>query len=582
MNAKEFFLSPVNRKQLLYEALRRSCVENTPDNEVCEKFGINYNTFRTLKADFLKALKEGRDYTPAFFVESKTGKRATVNVELDEKIIALRNNNLSIVDIKSVLSGEGINISLWKINKIIRDNNLAVLPRRTVAERKNIILPEKINPPKSSPISFPLTDSFESIGGSIFLFYPVLKEIGIDKVIMQSNYPETEKLSKLNMILSFLALKLNNTERLSHGSDYQIDRGLGLFTGLNVIPKNATLSSYSYKVTRSMNKEFLKSFNQAISPLIPSSGEFNLDFTTIPHWGDECVLEKHWSNTRHIGLKSILALLVQDQIKHNIVYTDADIKNSTQSDAILEFIDFYKNSNQKIQCLIFDSKFTTYNNLSKINKDNIHFITLRRRGTSLVSKALDLPKTQWIKMELSNKYQRKYRSLQVHDSKTTLKDYEGEVRQIIITNNGRANPTFLVTNDFEISCKDIVLKYGQRWLVEQSISEQIDFFHLNKLGSSIIVKVDFDLTMTLIADTIYKLFTRSIPGFEKKKAKTIYRDFISNHSKFEINSEAKTITITLNKKSHIPLLMNLDWFKANTEIPWLDNYKLIFKVSNSS
>lgn len=37
--------------------------------------------------------------------------------------------------------------------------------------------------------------------------------------------------------MSFLALKLNNTERLSYESDYQIDRGLGLFSGLNVLPK---------------------------------------------------------------------------------------------------------------------------------------------------------------------------------------------------------------------------------------------------------------------------------------------------------------------------------------------------------
>ena len=37
-----------------------------------------------------------------------------------------------------------------------------------------------------------------------------------------------------------------------------MDRGLGLFAGLNVLPKAAWLSSYSHRVTRSMNLEFLK------------------------------------------------------------------------------------------------------------------------------------------------------------------------------------------------------------------------------------------------------------------------------------------------------------------------------------
>lgn len=582
MNKLEFFESPKNRKQVLYEALRKSVVKKFPDKLVCSIFDLNYNTFRSLKTNFLKAIEQDKDFSLTFFIESKVGKRSKIDKILEDKVITLRRNNLSIVDIKSILSGEGTQVSLWKINQIIKENNLPVLPRRTSKEKKNVKLSVKIQAPKSTQISFPFSDTFNSLGGSIFLFYPILKEINIDKIINNSSYPETEQLSKLNMILSFLALKLNNTERLSHGSDYRTDRGLGLFCGLNVIPTNATLSSYSYKTNRKMNRDFIRLFNDAISEIIPESGDFNLDFTTIPHWGEKSVLEKHWSNTRHIGLKSILAMLVQDQRERNIVYTNSEIRNDTQSDAILEFIDFYKERKKKIQCLIFDSKFTTYKNLSKINNDKIKFITLRRRGVKLISKALKIPKSDWTKIKLSNKFRRKYRNLLVYDTKTTLKDYEGEIRQIVITNNGRKNPTFLVTNDFDISTNKIVLKYGQRWLIEQSISEQICFFHLNKPGSSIIIKVDFDLTMTLVADTIYKLFTKQISGFGNRKAKTIYRDFIRNNSKFDINKDDKIIKITINKKSHLPLLLEQNWFQEETSIPWLNNYKIKFEVSNTS
>ncbi|MEA2103986.1 MAG: transposase [Candidatus Cloacimonadota bacterium] len=582
MDILDFFDSPKNRKQVLYEALRKSIVEKCTDKEVCKKFNLKFNTFRSLKADFYQAIRENKDFSLTFFIESKVGKRSKIEKNLEEKIISLRRNNLSIVDIKSILSGENVNISLWKINNILKENNQPTLSRRTSREKKCVKLSNRIQAPKSMPLDYLVSQKFDSLSGSIFLFYPILKEIKIDEIINKSGYPETEQLSKLNMILSFIALKLNNTERISHDSDYRIDRGLGLFSGLNVLPKNATLSSYSYKINRQMNKEFIRLFTDAVSRIIPESGEFNLDFTTIPHWGDESVLEKHWSNTRHIGLKSILAMLVQDQHERNIVYTDSEIKNNSQSDAILEFIDFYKESNKKINCLIFDSKFTTYKNLSKINVDKIKFITLRRRGKKIVSDALKVPKSDWTKIKLSNKFRRKYRNLLVHDSKTKLNDYDGEIRQIVITNNGRKNPTFLITNDFDISMKEIVLKYGQRWLIEQSISESIDFFHLNKLSSSIIVKVDFDLTMTLAAHTIYKLFTKKIDGFGDKKAKTIYRDFIKNHSRFEICKKTKIIKITINKKSHLPFIIDCDWFKNEIAIPWLYDYKIKFEVSNTS
>jgi hypothetical protein len=39
----------------------------------------------------------------------------------------------------------------------------------------------------------------------------------------------------------------------------------------------------------------------------------------------------------------------------------------------------------------------------------------------------------------------------------------------------------------------VVRRYSRRWLVEKAISEQIEFFHLNRLSSSIVIKVDFDL-----------------------------------------------------------------------------------------
>ena len=68
--------------------------------------------------------------------------------------------------------------------------------------------------------------------------------------------------------------------------------------------------------------------------------------------GDESVLERNWSGTRHVRLKSVLALLVQEPDSKLLKYSNAEIKHADMADAILEFIDFYKSDNAKINCLM--------------------------------------------------------------------------------------------------------------------------------------------------------------------------------------------------------------------------------------
>lgn len=62
--------------------------------------------------------------------------------------------------------------------------------------------------------------------------------------------------------MSFLAVKLAGHSRYSHDDIWSLDRALGLFAQLTVLPKSATLSSYSYRVTRSVNRTFLKDLSR--------------------------------------------------------------------------------------------------------------------------------------------------------------------------------------------------------------------------------------------------------------------------------------------------------------------------------
>jgi hypothetical protein len=67
----------------------------------------------------------------------------------------------------------------------------------------------------------------------VFLFLPLLAELGFDSLAGQAGYPGTKMVPADAALLSLLALKLLRKERLSHIDDYNIDVGLGLFAGLN-------------------------------------------------------------------------------------------------------------------------------------------------------------------------------------------------------------------------------------------------------------------------------------------------------------------------------------------------------------
>jgi hypothetical protein len=248
---------------------------------------------------------------------------------------------------------------------------------------------------------------------------------------------------------------------------------------------------------------------------------------------------------------------------------------------VLTFVDFWKETHrdQPLKCLIFDARLTTYENLSRLNRDGIKFITLRRRGKNLVENASQLPADQWHTVSIDHP-KRQYQKPRVQDSKISLSGYKGLVRQLIITNIGREQPVFLITNDFEAETKVLVTQYAHRWLVEKNINECIDFFHLNLLSSSIVVKVDFDLTMTILASTLYRLLARELRGFETLTAKRLFQNFVDNGAELEITKTQ--INLHLQKKAHNPILFEAKTFQQSWGIPWLGDIQLHFESQNTT
>ena len=566
MDTIQFFLNPSQARQRHYEALRAIHVEHLSIKAAAERFHLSAAYLKKLNAQFRQALKRsGAD----FFAPRAQGRKpgSTAALPLAQEIIAMRKRNFSVPDIHSALAAKGKKISLTAIDRLLKQEGFAPLPRRTRLERAQTALPASIEAPVSEPIVW-RNESFPTEhGGGPLVFLPLIERLGIVPAIQRAAFPKTSVLSDVASVMSLLALKLLGNERLSHDAPYSLDRALGLFAGLNVLPKNATLSSYSYRVQREQNLALLKELAGIFQPDNSGSDTFNLDFKAIPHWGDESVLENNWAGMRSKRIKSLLALLVQNPDTGMLVYSDACIRHRNESDAVLEFVDFWKEGqNKPPKMLIFDSRFTTYENLNKLNREGINFLTLRRRGKNLITQTNALPGERWQIVTIAGR--RKHPKVRVHDSLIDLRHYEGKVRQIIVTDHGRNQPTFLITNELDMSIEALIAKYAHRCLVEQEIAEQIDFFHLNSPSSSLVIKVDFDLTLSLLAHNLFRMLTRQLPGFEKCTVGTIARDVLQNGAKIEV--ENKEITVNLKKKVHLPTLFELQWMKENTYLPWMD------------
>ena len=134
-------------------------------------------------------------------------------------------------------------------------------------------------------------------------------------------------------------------------------------------------------------------------------------------------------------------------------------------------------------------------------------------------------------------------------------------------------------NDFDLKTEQVVRKYARRWIVEKEIAEQIDFFHLNKVSSSMVIKVDFDLTMSILTHNIFRLFAKDTDRYKHISDKSVYEKFLKNSAEITID---QNIEIKFKKKRNLPLLLEKCNTDKNQNYSWLNNLSLNFSGNTYS
>ena len=410
--------------------------------------------------------------------------------------------------------------------------------------------------------------------GGLFLFLPILTMLPLDRIFRQAGLPGSRMIPADRAMLSLLALKLFGTARPTHVMSAVLDEGLALFSGLNVIPKRSFLTEYSCRIAPSCYPKLMRAWFDAMGQLGLERGRsFDLDFHTIPFHGEDALIEKHYVSKRSRRQKGMLAFLAQDAQTRVFCYANAELRKDQQNDEILRFVKFWKQRTGRLpEELIFDSRLTTYANLSKLNRMDVLFITLRRRTKKLLQEIAGTPTSAWRRIELDS-VSRTYKTPRILDRRITLKDYEGPLRQLTITELGHEEPTLLLTNQLDRSAAKLISRYAQRMVIENNIEDGIDFFHMDALSSAVALKVNCDLQLTLMASSLYRLLACRIGnGYDHAKSRHLFRDFVEASAGITITGDE--IVVRYQKRAHNPLLIAAGFDSTNVAVPWLGGKRL--------
>ena len=565
-----FFSRPEKPLHRQYEALRTFFLEGVPSHLVAQRFGYTAGAFRVLCHQF----RHDRDKRSAFFQNLRHGPQSAPSRDRVRSLaVAMRKKNLSVYDMQRELAAAGRQISINALAVLLREEGFARLPRRRDDER-----PSTVKPEAAAVANIQMLDlsprSFRTRVGGLFLFIPLMQGLDLPGVLRGVALPGSDMIPTEQAVRSLLALKLIGKERKSHVMDLVFDQGLAVFAGLNVVPKRSYLATYSSRVDHRTNLKFMGAwFEEVHKKGLPTGSSIDLDFHTVPANTREEPLEKHYLSSRSRSQKGILVFLARDATERVLCYANAGLTKAEQPGEILRFVDFWQaHTGKPPEELVFDSQLTTYPYLHELNQRGIRFMTLRRRSKKMLGDIWSRPASAWRRLTL-NSLTRTFRTPKILDERIHLPGYEGPLRQVTVTDLGHEEPTIILTNNFTIQGPALITRYAQRMLIENGISEAIQFFHLDALSSMIGLKVDFDLQITLMAGSLYRLMTERIGReYQRAQAKKIFRNLLDVSATVVIDDQ--TVMVKIDKRAHNPYLVASKLADSTTPMPWFGNKQL--------
>jgi hypothetical protein len=570
----EMLAGQVNQRR--YEALRAYLHDGASLQEAADAAGYT----RAALASLVRDLRAGK--LTLFAPPGVPGRKSAPRKDAARaRVIELRRSGLSVYEISGRLGQEGTALGRTAVSDILREEGFGRLLRSREPEAS--ISPATSGRdtalPAAAVIDFAaLPGRAHTTMAGLLLTIPDLVALDLPAMATAAGYPGTSVIPAISWLLSLLALKLTATRRVSHVDDLLCDPAPALLAGLSALPKKTALTGYSYRLSHDHQRAFLAALDATmITSGLATSEEaiFDLDFHAVMHWGTDPALEKHYVPARSQRSRSVLTFFAQDSGTHNLVYASADISKATQHREAIAFCDHWKTvSGSDPKMLIMDQKVTTQAVLGELDDRGIKFATLRMRSPALMKQISALTSADFKTITL-DRPGRHNKPRVAESTGIKLTSYPGTVRQLIVTGLGRDAPTVIITNDYQITTRNLIGQYARRMTIEQRLAEIIQAFCADALSSAVNLNVDLDIVLCVLAQALLAAFRARLPGnYAQATPDTLQRRFLDTPG--EIISTGDNITVKINRRAYSPVLRHAS-LPAGTAVPWWGGRQLRFE-----
>src|SRR5260370_28253193 len=106
----------------------------------------------------------------------------------------------------------------------------------------------------------------------------------------------------------------------------------------------------------------------------------------------------------------------------------------------------------------------------------ITLMTRRRRSPAILREVANTPRSAWRTVHLDVPH-RMYQNPKVVDQQVSFRDYDGPIREMLITDLGHEEPTVLLTNDLRTTAAKGITRYAQRILIQTGLADAVHSCH---------------------------------------------------------------------------------------------------------
>jgi len=128
---------------------------------------------------------------------------------------------------------------------------------------------------------------------------------------------------------------------------------------------------------------------------------------------------------RNRALPSVMAFVAQAVGRRVLCYATANLLRDEADHMVPRFADYWKEQTGHYPArLLFDSRATIYAGLSQLTQRKVGFITIRRRGSGMLTRVGQLPADRWLHCQITQA-KGKRRQVQDVDEWVKLDGYDG-------------------------------------------------------------------------------------------------------------------------------------------------------------